>query len=82
MSSSKRLVGLVVSDRPDKTVVVSVIRKVLHRRYKKYVNRRHKYYVHDAENRCKVGDRVEIEETRPVSKLKHFRLVKVLGDKQ
>jgi len=80
MSARKKLVGMVVSDKPDKTVVVSVVRKTLHHRYKKYVNKRHKYYVHDDENRCKVGDRVEIEETRPLSKLKHFRVVKVLGE--
>ncbi len=82
MRVCKRLVGMVVSDKPDKTVVVSVIRKQIHPRYKKYVNKRHKYYVHDAENRCKVGDRVEIEETRPISKLKHFRIVKVFGEEK
>lgn len=82
MRICKRLVGMVVSDKPDKTVVVSVIRKQIHPRYKKYVNKRHKYYVHDAENRCKVGDRVEIEETRPISKLKHFRIVKVFGEEK
>lgn len=82
MSPRKRLVGEVVSARPDKTVVVSVMRKELHRRYKKYVNKRHKYYVHDAENRCTIGDRVEIEETRPISKLKHFRIVRIMGEEK
>jgi small subunit ribosomal protein S17 len=82
MGARKRLVGSVVSDKPDKTVVVSVITKQMHTRYKKYVNKRHKYYVHDAENKCKMGDRVEIEETRPLSKLKHFRVVRVLGDEK
>ncbi|MBN2380261.1 30S ribosomal protein S17 [candidate division WOR-3 bacterium] len=82
MSKGKRLVGMVVSEKPNKTIVVSVIRKSMHPRYKKYVNKRHKYYVHDSENRSKIGDRVEIEETRPLSKLKHYRLVRILGEEK
>ncbi len=80
VSARKRMVGEVVSDKPDKTIVVSVVKKKLHRRYKKYINQRHKYYVHDAENKCKVGDMVEIEEIRPLSKLKNFRLVRIVGE--
>lgn len=79
MSPRKRLIGEVVSDKPDKTVVVQVARKKMHPRYKKYVSKRHKYYAHDEENRCKIGDRVEIEESRPLSKLKHFRVVRIVG---
>jgi small subunit ribosomal protein S17 len=82
MSPRKRLIGEVVSDKPDKTVVVQVARKKMNPRYKKYVSKRHKYYVHDEENRCKIGDRVEIEETRPLSKLKHFRLVRIVGEEK
>lgn len=82
MTNRKRLVGQVVSDKPDKTVVVSVVRKELDPRYKKYVNKRHKYYAHDDANRCKVGDMVEIEETRPLSRLKHFRLIRILGEEK
>jgi small subunit ribosomal protein S17 len=82
MSIRKRLVGEVISNKPDKTVVVQVARKQMHPTYKKYISKRHKYYVHDVENRCKVGDRVEIEETRPISKLKHFRLIRVLGEEK
>jgi len=82
MSLRKRLIGKVVSDRPEKTVVVQVSRKAMHPTYKKYVSKRHKYYVHDEENRCEVGDIVEIEETRPLSKLKHFRVVRILGEKK
>ena len=82
MSEHKRLIGEVVSSKPEKTVVVSVSRKELHPRYKKYVNKRHKYYAHDESSKCKEGDRVEIEETRPLSKLKHFRVVRVLGEEQ
>lgn len=82
MSQRKKLVGQVVSDKPDKTIVVSVVRKKLDPRYKKYVNRRHKYYAHDDQNRCKLGDMVEIEEIRPLSKLKHFRVVRILGEEK
>jgi small subunit ribosomal protein S17 len=82
MSSRKRLVGEIVSDKPDKTVVVQVSRKKLHPRYKKYVSKHHKYYAHDEENRCKIGDLVEIEETRPLSKLKHFRVVRIFGEEK
>ena len=82
MSERKRLIGTVVSDKPNKTVVVSVTRKMMHPQYKKYVKTRHKYYAHDAQNRSKIGDTVEIEETRPLSKLKHFRVIKVLGEQK
>lgn len=82
MSPRKRLLGVVISAKPAKTAVVSVARKKLHPRYKKYVNRRHHYYVHDEEDRCQVGDRVEIEETRPLSKHKHFRVVRILGEEK
>ncbi|NLI97453.1 30S ribosomal protein S17 [bacterium] len=82
MSARKRLIGEVVSTKPEKTIVVSVVRKELHPIYKKYVNKRHKYYAHDDAKRCKEGDRVEIEETRPLSKLKHFRVLRVLGEEK
>jgi small subunit ribosomal protein S17 len=82
MSLRKRFIGEVVSDKPEKTVVVQVSRKAMHPTYKKYVSKRHKYYAHDEENRCEVGDHVEIEETRPLSKLKHFRVVRILGEEK
>ncbi len=73
----KKLVGVVVSNKMHKTVVVSVARKVRHRKYLKYVTTRKKYYVHDEHEECRVGDEVEILETRPLSKLKRWRLLGV-----
>ena len=76
--SRKRVTGVVVSDRMDKTVVVKVERFVQHPRFKKYVKRSKKYYAHDEKNECRVGDLVEIEETRPLSKLKRWRVVRII----
>ncbi len=70
--------GLVVSDAMDATVVVAVIERVRHPRYGKTVQRTKKLYVHDQENTAKVGDRVRVIETRPLSKLKRWRLAEVL----
>ena len=70
--------GLVVSDSMDATVVVAVIERVRHPRYGKTVQRTKKLYVHDQDNSAKVGDRVRVVETRPLSKLKRWRLGEVL----
>ena len=70
--------GVVTSDAMDKTAVVTVVDRVRHPLYRKTMQRRKKLYVHDAENTLKVGDRVRIQETRPLSKLKRWRLVEVL----
>ena len=70
--------GLVVSDAMDATVVVAVIERVRHPRYGKTVQRTKKLYVHDQDNAAKVGDRVRVIETRPLSKLKRWRLAEVL----
>ena len=70
--------GLVVSDAMDATVVVAVIDRVRHPRYGKTVQRTKKLYVHDDKNAAKVGDRVRVVETRPLSKLKRWRLSEVL----
>ncbi|MEI7810218.1 MAG: 30S ribosomal protein S17 [bacterium] len=72
----KTLKGVVVSDKMDKTVVVSVSRFVKHPKYGKYYNTTKKYKAHDEENACKIGDKVEIVETRPISKDKKFKVVK------
>ncbi len=69
------LQGLVVSDKGDKTIVVSVERRMLHPIYKKVVRRSKKYAAHDADNRFKVGDIVRIQECRPISKLKRWTVV-------
>jgi small subunit ribosomal protein S17 len=70
-----RLKGKVVSDKMDKTVVVSITRFVEHPKYKKRIKISKKYKAHDETNSKKVGDVVEIEETKPISKDKHFRVV-------
>jgi small subunit ribosomal protein S17 len=72
------LQGVVVSDAQNKTVVVKVERRFTHPLLKKTVRRTKKYHAHDEENRCKVGEVVSIEETRPLSKLKSW--VVVAGD--
>ena len=72
------LVGEVVGDKMDKTVVVQVTRLVKHRLYQKYVKRQRKYKAHDERNEYKVGDRVQIVEARPFSKEKRWRVQKLL----
>ena len=72
------LTGKVVSNKMDKTVVVVVQRLVKHPMYKKYVKRRSKYKAHDEQNRCAIGDRVVITETRPLSKDKRWRVRQIL----
>lgn len=70
--------GVVVSDRMDKTVVVSISKKVKHPKYEKYVTRRDKYKAHDEQNEAKIGDTVEIVETRPLSRHKRWRLSRIV----
>ena len=70
--------GIVVSDAMSATVVVAVVERVRHPKYGKTVQRTKKLYVHDAEDSAKVGDRVRVQETRPLSKLKRWRLTEVL----
>jgi small subunit ribosomal protein S17 len=74
----KTRVGMVVSDKMDKTIVVAIQDKVRHPLYKKIVKRTIKFKAHDEDSTCKIGDKVEIMETRPLSKEKRWRLVKVL----
>lgn len=74
----KTRVGSVVSAGMDKTIVVSVERQFAHPLYGKQVKRHRKYYAHDQENEAQVGDVVRIIETRPLSKLKHWRLVEIV----
>ena len=70
--------GLVVSDVQDKTAIVETVDRVRHRRYAKTVQRTKRLHVHDEENQLSVGDRVRVQETRPLSKLKRWRLVEIL----
>lgn len=74
----KVFVGTVVSDKMDKTVVVAVERLVRHPLYKKVIRKTSKFYAHDEQNECRVGDIVEIMETRPLSKLKRWRVVRIV----
>jgi len=74
----KERVGEVISDRMDKTIVVRVERRFRHPRFRKVVTAYSKFYAHDEKNEAKVGDRVRISETRPVSRLKRWRLVEVV----
>jgi small subunit ribosomal protein S17 len=70
--------GVVVSSKMDKTAVVAVVERVRHPKYAKFVLRTKKLYAHDESNDVQVGDRVRVMETRPLSKLKRWRLVEVL----
>ena len=74
----KTRVGLVTSDKMDKTIVVSVTDSVKHPLYKKIVNRTYKLKAHDEANECNIGDRVKVMETRPLSKDKRWRLVEIV----
>ena len=74
----KTMVGTVVSDKMEKTVVVAVETNVRHPIYKKTVKRTYKLKAHDEENNCKVGDKVKVMETKPLSKDKRWRVVEVV----
>jgi small subunit ribosomal protein S17 len=74
----KTRVGEVVSDRMNKTIVVQTVTRVPHPRFGKIVKQMKKFYAHDEENKAKMGETVRIMETRPLSKLKRWRLVEVL----
>lgn len=74
----KTRVGLVTSDKMDKTIVVSVTDNVKHPLYNKIVKRTYKFKAHDENNECRIGDRVKVMETRPLSKDKRWRLVEIV----
>jgi small subunit ribosomal protein S17 len=74
----RQVIGTVVSDKMDKTVVVQVERLVKHRLYEKYIRRRAKFSAHDAENSCRIGDKVLITESRPLSKTKRWQVNQIL----
>ncbi len=78
ISNRKQLVGKVVSNKMDKTVVVEIENLVMHRLYKKSVRRTKKIKSHDETNQCSIGDIVKVEETRPLSKDKRYRLVEII----
>jgi small subunit ribosomal protein S17 len=74
----KERIGVVVSNKMDKTIVVSVERKQRHPKYGKFIKRTKKFYAHDENNECSQGDIVRIMETRPLSKTKRWRLVEII----
>lgn len=74
----KTVVGMVASEKMDKTIVVSVADRVRHPKYKKIVKRTIKFKAHDENNECKIGDKVRIMETRPLSKDKRWRMVEII----
>lgn len=71
-------IGVVTSDKMDKTIIVSISTKVKHPIYKKFVTKTKKYKAHDEKNECGIGDTVEIMETRPLSKDKYHRLIRII----
>lgn len=77
-TSARILQGIVVSDKMQKTIVVKVDRRVQHKLYKKFVTRSTKVHVHDPEEQCAIGDKVVIQETRPISKTKFWKLLNIL----
>ena len=74
----KTMTGVVTSDKMDKTVVVSVKTSVSHKMYGKTVKRTYKLKAHDEENKCEIGDKVKVMETRPLSKDKRWRVVRIV----
>lgn len=76
--SRKVRIGVVASNKMDKTISVLVERKLMHPIYGKFVKKSKKFFAHDENNDCNIGDLVKIEESRPLSKLKRWRLVEIL----
>lgn len=74
----KERVGVVTSNKMDKSIVISVLRKVKHPKYGKFVKKTTKFVAHDEKNECNQGDTVKIMETRPLSKRKNWRLVEIV----
>lgn len=77
-TAQRTVMGKVVSDKMDKTIIVRIERKVKHPLYGKYVRRFSKMYAHDEENTCRIGDVVVIEQARPLSKTKRWKLVEII----
>jgi small subunit ribosomal protein S17 len=85
--NKRKVVGKVISDKMDKTVVIQVEKLVKHSLYKKYIKRQNKFTAHDEKNECRIGDKVVITESRPISRMKRWRVsgivekaVSVIGD--
>ena len=74
----KTLIGIVISDKMDKTVTILVERLTQHPSYKKFIRKRKKFKAHDEQNACRIGDKVLIVESRPLSKEKHWRVREII----
>lgn len=74
----KTVIGIVASDKMDKTVTVTIERKLRHPLYGKFMKQKSKFMAHDEQGECRVGDKVRIQETRPLSKKKRWRVVEVM----
>ncbi len=74
----RTITGVVTSNKMQKSITVAVVRKIMHTKYGKYLKKTKKYHAHDETNDAKVGDKVKIMETRPLSKLKRWRLIDVV----
>ncbi len=77
--SRKSLAGTVVSNRMEKTALILVERLAKHRTYGKYIRRRSKYMAHDPQNKCQIGDKVKIMESRPISKRKRWQVIEIIS---
>ncbi|MBM3741403.1 MAG: 30S ribosomal protein S17 [Actinomycetota bacterium] len=77
-NSRKSREGIVVSNKMNKTIVIAIVERIRHKKYEKFVTRTKKLYAHDEANDAKVGDRVLVMETRPMSKLKRWRVIEIL----
>ncbi|WP_020532224.1 30S ribosomal protein S17 [Flexithrix dorotheae] len=77
-NSRKERIGVVTSNKMDASIVVSVVRKVKHPIYGKFMTKTKKFMAHDSNNDCNIGDRVRIMETRPLSKRKRWRLIEII----
>ena len=78
MSETRELVGKVISNKMQKSIVVTVERRVSHKKYGKIIRRSSKIHAHDEQNECQIGDIVKIAETRPISKTKAWKLVEII----
>nr|YP_009391286.1 ribosomal protein S17 [Dipterocladia arabiensis]ARW59430.1 ribosomal protein S17 [Dipterocladia arabiensis] len=76
--TKKENIGLVISNKMNKTIVVAVKTKISHKKYGKIITKTNKYYAHDALNECQIGDKVKIQETKPISKNKRWNLIELI----
>nr|YP_010937715.1 ribosomal protein S17 [Palisada intermedia]WKW95762.1 ribosomal protein S17 [Palisada intermedia] len=74
----KEIIGVVVSNKMNKTAIVIEIKPTAHKKYGKIISKTNRYYIDDPNNECKVGDRVHIEETRPLSKNKRWKIIQLM----